>query len=138
MKSYYKMIKRWDIIIVFSLILLSFLPFVIFSYVQSINITKASVKVAIISVNNKEIDRILLTNHTGIDIFDVYDDDGGLNTIEVNNGRIRIKGADCGDQICVLTGFIYKPGETIICLPHKLVIEIQSVEGSSDEVIISS
>jgi len=32
--------------------------------------------------------------------------------------------ADCPDKICVKHTNIKNAGETIICLPHKLVIEI--------------
>lgn len=139
MKSYYKMIKRWDIIVVFSLILLSFIPFFIFTYVQADRATPTSVNVAVISVDGKEVKRITLTtDNQKTDIFDVHDGDGGVNTIEVKDNKIRIKSANCSDQVCVLTGFISKPGETIVCLPHKVLIEIVSENHNSDEMIISS
>lgn len=141
MKSYYKMIKRWDVMIVLSLILLSFLPMMVFSYIQAEKVTENSTNVAVISVNGKEVRRITLTNNTNHEIFDVYSEDGDVNTIEVKENQIRIKAADCSDQVCVLTGFISKPGETIVCLPHKVLVEIQTEDGSSgddEELIIST
>ncbi|WP_033829133.1 NusG domain II-containing protein [Bacillus andreraoultii] len=138
MKSYYKMIKRWDIIVVFSLVLLSFIPFFIFTYIQSDRETATSVNVAVISVDGKEVKRITLSDNQKTHIFDIHDGDGGVNTIEVKDNKIRIKSANCSDQVCVLTGFIKKPGETIVCLPHKVLIEIVSENQTSDEMIISS
>ena len=32
--------------------------------------------------------------------------------------------ADCPDKLCVKTGRISKTGETIVCLPHRVVVEI--------------
>ena len=32
--------------------------------------------------------------------------------------------ADCPDRLCVKQGRIKKVGESIVCLPHKVVIEI--------------
>lgn len=138
MKSYYKMIKRWDIIVVFSLVLLSFIPFFIFTYIQLDRETATSVNVAVISVDGKEVKRITLSDNQKTHIFDIHDGDGGVNTIEVKDNKIRIKSANCSDQVCVLTGFIKKPGETIVCLPHKVLIEIVSENQTSDEMIISS
>lgn len=138
MKEYYKMIKRWDFIIVFFLILLSFLPIFIFQGVQREREMESSINVAVISVNNKEIKRIALDEPSEPLIFDVEDGDGGVNTIEVRDGKIRIKAANCTDQVCVRTGFIQKQGETIVCLPHKVIIEILSMDGSQYGDIISS
>lgn len=50
--------------------------------------------------------------------------DGGSNTLEIIDGAARMKEADCPDNVCVGMHRISKPGETIVCLPHKLVLEI--------------
>lgn len=54
---------------------------------------------------------------------EVYELDGAV--IELRQGKIRIKNSDCPNQICVHTGYISKKGEKIVCLPKKLVIEIE-------------
>ena len=33
--------------------------------------------------------------------------------------------ANCGDHTCVRTGKISREGEVIVCLPHRLTVEIQ-------------
>ena len=48
----------------------------------------------------------------------------GSNTISVEKGRIRVSQADCPDQVCVDQGWIADGTVPIVCLPHKLVIEI--------------
>ncbi|WP_226038357.1 NusG domain II-containing protein [Aquibacillus saliphilus] len=140
MKSYYQMVKRWDVIITLTLVLFSFLPFAIFSYQQASKTGENLQQVAVISVDNQEVRRVMLTGNKGEEVFDITQHESDTNTIEVIDDRIRIKAATCNDQVCVLTGFISKPGQTIVCLPHKLVIEIQTINGETDtdDLIISS
>ena len=45
--------------------------------------------------------------------------------IEIKDGEVSVKEADCPDKICVNHKKISNVGESIICLPHKLVIEIR-------------
>lgn len=49
----------------------------------------------------------------------------GYNVLQVQDGKAGIVEADCRDQICVSHTTISQTGETIVCLPHKLVVEIQ-------------
>ena len=49
---------------------------------------------------------------------------GGSNTVSVEPGRIRVSQADCPDQVCVKQGYISDGTVPIVCLPHRLVIEI--------------
>ena len=48
----------------------------------------------------------------------------GENVLVIENGEAYINSADCPDKICAKHRKISKTGETIVCLPHKLVIEI--------------
>lgn len=45
--------------------------------------------------------------------------------IEIEDGQIRVKSSDCPDKVCVDTGYISKEGEKIVCLPKKLIIEVE-------------
>ena len=60
------------------------------------------------------------------------EDTTGTNVIAVEQGRIRIIEADCFDQICVHQGWISDSSLPIICLPHRLVVEIVGTEGDLD------
>lgn len=61
------------------------------------------------------------------------DDDG--NVVEIGTGYIVMYKASCPDQICVKTGKISKPGQTIVCLPHKVLITIKErSDGNADAV----
>lgn len=51
-------------------------------------------------------------------------EDGDYNEIEIKDGAIAVVKASCRDQIDVQRGFISKVNDTIVCLPHDLVIQI--------------
>ncbi len=52
----------------------------------------------------------------------------GPMLIEVRDGRIRVLSADCPRKICVNSGWISSPGQSIICIPNKSVVSIIGAE----------
>lgn len=66
----------------------------------------------LVSFNLKENNRFVVSN------------DLGTNTVVIENGQAFVVDADCPDKICEQMEAISKPGETIVCLPHKLVVEV--------------
>lgn len=59
--------------------------------------------------------------------------DHGYNIIYVEKDRIKIRDANCPDQLCVKTGFLSHTNDISVCLPHGLFIEIQGgTEGEID------
>lgn len=48
----------------------------------------------------------------------------GYNVLVIENGYVYISEADCHDLICIHHGRIDTPGDTIICLPHRLSVQI--------------
>ena len=48
----------------------------------------------------------------------------GTNVIEVADGRVRCAESDCSNQICVDTGWVSQVGQTIVCLPHELTVQV--------------
>lgn len=46
------------------------------------------------------------------------------NYLVIENGFVYLSDADCPDRLCVKQGKISKAGQSIICLPHRLVIKI--------------
>ena len=62
--------------------------------------------------------------------------ENGDNTIVIKDGGVFMKDADCPDKICINMGTIRKKGQTIICLPHKLVVEITDGKEMDTDVIV--
>lgn len=61
--------------------------------------------------------------------------DGGTNTLVIEDGKCWLRDANCPDKLCVKQGTISKAGQSIICLPHKLVIRISGGDASDVDVI---
>ena len=55
----------------------------------------------------------------------------GMNLLVIEDGCVRMQEADCPDHYCVGMGRIQKDHQTIICLPHKLVVEVTG-EGTGE------
>ncbi len=54
----------------------------------------------------------------------------GFNEVHIDNGSVHIADADCKDKYCVKDKPIEYNNQTIVCLPHQLVIKIESNEES--------
>ena len=120
------LLKPWDVFIILLLTVLSFLPVMIFGLQQN---TATAEKEAVLRVDGTEIKTFPLMAG---DKSYTYN----YNLIEIDGDRVRIKEADCDDQICVRRGWATKNGETIVCLPHKLVIEVRSTDGGDEDSLI--
>ena len=60
---------------------------------------------------------------------------GGTNTEQIENGKVKMAAANCPDQICVHHSRISRNKETIVCLPDKVVITIENGEDSGIDVL---
>ena len=58
----------------------------------------------------------------------------GENTVTVAGGEVFVSQADCPDQVCVDQGWIADGTVPIVCLPHKLVIQIERLTAASDGI----
>ena len=51
--------------------------------------------------------------------------DTGTNMIIIQYGTVYMQHSNCKNQICINSGKISKKGETIVCLPNKVIVEIK-------------
>lgn len=58
---------------------------------------------------------------------------GFHNTLVIRDGKASMEEADCPDKICVRHKPISYGGESIICLPHKLVVTVEAGENDGKE-----
>ena len=54
----------------------------------------------------------------------------GHNLVVIADGQAYMSEADCPDGYCKNQGKISHENETIVCLPHKLVVEVQVTKDS--------
>ncbi len=65
------------------------------------------------------------------DSLHVIQTDYGTNEIQIQNGYVSVVSSNCPEQICVHHKKIHLSGETIVCLPHKLVVTIEEPHNDS-------
>ena len=59
----------------------------------------------------------------------------GYNLLIIKNNKVRILDADCPNKICVDKGYISKNDESIICLPHHVVVTVESNEEKAVDAV---
>ena len=82
-------------------------------------------RVARVSVDGAVVREIDLSAVTAEGSF-VVEGVGGTNTVTVRPGGVCVSAADCPDQVCVKRGWLEGGAAPIVCLPHRLVIELVS------------
>lgn len=66
---------------------------------------------------------------------EIWQDGTLLNSITIVNGAAYMDQANCPDGLCKKQGKISQTHQTIVCLPHKLVAEIDGAEESGYDTI---
>lgn len=64
-----------------------------------------------------------------------FDTDYGHNLLIIEDGQAHMEEADCPDHYCMEQGRISKTGESLVCLPHKLVVTVVSGEEKDVDVV---
>ncbi len=62
----------------------------------------------------------------------------GKNLLVIENGTAKVTEADCPDRLCVNQKAIRYQGESIICLPHKVVVHIEGGEEGGVDAVAQS
>jgi len=55
------------------------------------------------------------------------------NIVEIIDEKVGMHEADCPDKICYSPEYISRPGETIVCLPNRVVIEVKGEKPDADD-----
>lgn len=84
--------------------------------------------VARIEVNNRLYKRINLKDVEEPYQIKISQEGGRYNIIRVEQGRIRMSDANCPNKLGVQVGWLSRPGEMAVCLPHRVVITIEAGE----------
>lgn len=60
---------------------------------------------------------------------------GGTNILAIKNGEADMVEADCPDKLCVNQKPVSRNRENIICLPNKVIAEVQSLKDSEVDAV---
>lgn len=75
-----------------------------------------------------------LSEDISVDIVTGKDADG-LNRLVIKDGKAFVESANCPDGICAAHKPISLSGESIVCLPHRVVISINA-DGENDPDVV--
>lgn len=59
------------------------------------------------------------------------------NEVVIKDGSVYVSDASCKNQVCVKHGPITRSGETIVCLPNRLVVRIENSDGGGYDAVTS-
>ncbi len=78
----------------------------------------------VILLDGEEVERIRLTPNMEEKELCIDTDNGMYNIVSIAKDGVRVIEASCSDKLCIKQGRIDNPGQSIVCLPNKLVIKI--------------
>lgn len=113
-----------DILLILALLLLAGAAWAVLRF------TRRAGGAAVVTVDGVAVDTLPLGENGRFPI----DTGAGQNLVEVSDGRVRVAEADCPDGLCVRSGWARYAGESIVCLPHKLVVTVEGGRPGPDAV----
>lgn len=110
--------KKTDLIIIIAALAGAVILFLIYN----LNYRKSDSETLYVNVmvDNEIYGRYLLDTDMSQKIESIY----GYNIIKIVDGKCYISESDCKNKICINTGIIENSGDTLCCLPHKLIVYI--------------
>ena len=110
----------WDLLLIGSIILIS--VFSILGIIQQRNQRPGGKKAVLIYRNQRLKEEVNLEKDRGIFLKE------GNMQIEINAQRVRVAKSVCPQHVCINMGWIKYSGQTIVCVPNQVLIEIKSTE----------
>lgn len=109
------MLKKGDIIILAVVLCIAALS------ILCINLFNSNGSAAVVEVDGNVVAELPLNENTS---FNVEIDGEVTNTVVIEGGSAYVKNADCPDKICQKHSPVSKTGESIVCLPNKVIVTI--------------
>ncbi len=70
--------------------------------------------------------------------YEIHGIDGGTNLLVIKDKKAYIEEASCPDGLCINMGKIESSGQSIVCLPNRVVVSIEGEDGQEpliDQVV---
>lgn len=120
-----------DVMIIISILIIALIFFFVFSKNNQNFSGLISEKSVSVFVNGEDFGRFSLDIDKTINV----DSEFGHNIITIAGGKVYVSEADCPDKLCVLSDGIENSGQQIVCLPNRVIVEIEdSKEGDYDAI----
>ena len=111
-----KLVGKNDLIMIGVLIVMTALLFL------GLFVFKKEGKLVVVSVDSVEVASFSLDKDL---VYEIEGYNGGRNTLVIEDGVAYVKDSTCPDHLCEYMGKISKVGQSVICLPNRVVVEIR-------------
>lgn len=120
--------KRKELIMIAAILMIAAIVYMVFMWSQN----SSGDRYAVVYVDGVEYGRYSLDIEQEVDILSEND---GYNNLVISNHMADVTSASCPDELCVHQASVDENGESIICLPNKVVVEIVSDEESEFDMV---
>lgn len=100
-----------------------------------INLTKTQGDYVIVKINGVEKHKLALNEDFEAVIY-TGENNEGTNRLVIKDGKVYVSEANCPDKICAKHKPVSNVNESIVCLPHKLTVEIVSSNDSGQPDVV--
>ena len=117
-----KWLRKRDIILIISLLLVGVIVLIIWHFIYSEDGKYVTIEQRdnLIGTYPLSADREIEIEHRGEIV----------NTIVIEDGYCYMKEAKCPDHLCIKQGKVNKSGQTIVCLPNRVVVTVVDSDSS--------
>ncbi|MCR4612214.1 MAG: NusG domain II-containing protein [Lachnospiraceae bacterium] len=124
-----KWLKKRDIILIAVLLLVGIITLIIWAFIysdkgKSVTIEQRGEIIGTYSLDKDETINIEYKGKT-------------VNKIIIEDGYCYMQEAECPDHLCIKQGKINKKGQTIVCMPNRVVVSVTDDDESGYDSIAS-
>ena len=58
---------------------------------------------------------------------------GGTNRLVIKDGTVHMEEASCPDKVCIKQGTISETGQSIVCLPNRVIVTITGTDSQKTD-----
>ncbi len=120
-----KLFTLFDLIIIALVLVVAFLS--VFQFLKNSDLS------AVVRENGKIVDTIKLSTVNN-DFVRVYSEDYNV-TVKFTKDGAEVVSSHCPDKLCVHSGKITRSGQSIVCLPAKISVSLESADENIDGVL---
>lgn len=88
--------------------------------------------VVLIKIDGEVVEELPLEEDT---VYEVTQDGRVSNVVHIEDSQVWITDADCPDKLCENMGKVSKDGQTLVCLPNKVIVQIEGGEGADIDMV---
>lgn len=95
----------------------------------------AGVLTVVVTADGAELDRFALAGAELRDAQRVYTNGGYTLRVVATAEGVHVADSDCPGRDCVRTGMISRAGQSIVCLPARIVVALEGARGAEYDAV---